>query len=258
MAPDSSQQQQHLNVSPNSRSARSPKQQTSNKRTFITAKNSDEIATFYTSIFSPDSMITRSKSKGGDIQAVQVSPLKSKGRNSNSASPIRNNHAYQILCGRLAPPNMSVDDDESPVAAKISSNLVVPTNDGLAPNTMNISVECRTRKSFSDLGLAGGDGCGLGLAHKGLERGEVLTSNNVVVDLSMKAGEHDGSEVFGTAPSKTVASLAYPHHKPRVDRVMSITIETTHSEDGRRLSEMDLGAGAINGGLVEDHTFGPS
>ena len=113
----------------------------------------------------------------------------------------------------------------------------------------------RTRKSFSDLGLVGGGGCGSDPAQKGLEKGEVLTSNNVVVALSIKAEEEECPEVFGPASLvKTVGgnALAYPQ-KPHTERVMSITIETAHAEEGRKLSELELGGGAVNGCSVESH-----
>ena len=129
-------------------------------RTLITAKNSDEITTFYTSVFSPDSMITRSKLKQPDsnIQAIQISPIKLKGRH-GSGSPLRNQNALQLLTRQR---NSGGVGGGGNLAHVVSSDLLSPN--GTTP--LDISVECKTRKSFSDLdipcyggvGGASGDG----------------------------------------------------------------------------------------------------
>jgi hypothetical protein len=102
-------------------------------------------------------------------------------------------------------------------------------------NVVDISVECRTRKSFSDLDISGSS---LGDTSTS-KQGEMLTSNNVMVALK---GEDDCNDVFDICPMKMEGvgdGLAY--NKLRLDRVMSITIETSHSEDGRRSGEMTNG-----------------
>ena len=156
-------------------------------RTFITAKNPEEIATFYTSVFSPDSMVTRSKLKNdSNIQAIQISPIKAKGRNN---SPLRHQHALQLLTRQA--------NNSGPHV--ISSDLLSPNG----TTTMDISVECKTRKSFSDLDIpcAGVKTDGEASTTK---RAEVLTSNNVVVALR---DHQEGGEVFGTCPVKMEGGL---------------------------------------------------
>ena len=64
---------QHTTASVRGISPKPQPRQTVKRSRLITAKDSEEVSTFY-SIFSPDSIIIRSKFKSGDIQAVQVSP----------------------------------------------------------------------------------------------------------------------------------------------------------------------------------------
>ena len=118
-------------------------------------------------------MITRSKFKSGDIQAVQVSPLKSKGR--HSSSPIKSHHhAYQVISARHA--------------SDWSSS--VPVNSSHPPNNKaaGTSIKCQTRKSFSDLDISGSGNSRSDLAGDSATEHtvEALTSNNVVVALGVK------------------------------------------------------------------------
>ena len=69
----------------------------------------------------------------------------------------------------------------------------MPINPSNPPNhraagTMDISIECRTRKSFSNLDISGGGNSRGDLSgDSGTEHtAEVLTSNNVVVALGVK------------------------------------------------------------------------
>lgn len=200
-------------------------QQTPPKSRLSAATNSDEIATFYTSLFSPDSVITRSKAKGSDVQVVHVSPAKLKAHYS-STSPIKSHHLIHRHALAL---------QRSPGGPGNSPELLSPTG------TVDISVECRTRKSFSYLDMSGG-GCGGGSCHdlsgdtSTSKQGEMLTSNNVMV--ALKGGEEDCNEVFGTCLVSMDDGGVYD--KSRMERVMSITIETCQSEDGRRASEIEL------------------
>ena len=80
----------------------------------------------------------------------------------------------------------------------------MPINSSDPPNhraagTMVISIECQTRKSFSDLDISGGRNSRGDLAgDSGTEHtAEVLTSNNVVVALGVK-GDGTCVDVFGT------------------------------------------------------------
>ena len=200
-------------------------------------RDSDEIATFYTSLFSPDSTITRSKSKSSDVQAVHISPGRSKGR--NSASPMKPRHLHELVQQQRA------NDGTAHYPGNIPELL--------SPNGMNvvdISIECRTRKSFSDLDISGGSGDHDSSRNSsGSKQGEMLTSNNVIVALK---GEDDGNDVFDTCPVKMEGEgEGLMYNKLRMDRVMSITIETCHSEEGRRVSE------ATNG-TVDDAAMGDS
>lgn len=198
-------------------------------------RDSDEVTTFYTSLFSPDSMITRSKSKSSDVQAVHISPGKSKSR--NSASPMKPRHLHELVQQQWA------NDKTAQYPGSIPELL--------SPNGMNvvdISIECRTRKSFSDLDISGGSGDhNSSKDASGSKQGEVLTSNNVIVALK---GEGDCNDVFDACPVKMEGGTeGLMYNKLRMDRVMSITIETCHSEDGRRASE-------VTNGTVDDSSVG--
>ena len=186
-----------------------PQRRTLKGRTLITAKDSSEISTYYTSLFSPDSMITRSKSKNPDVQAVHVSPIGSKNR--SSASPIK---AHQ------PPPPVPISKEGNYIC---SQSLLSPNG----TNMLDISVECRTRKSFSGLdseyAMNGSTTTGE----------EMLTSNNVVVALSMKEAL-DSNEVFeGSMKMENGDCLSY---ELGLERTASITIEAGLMEDNKRAS----------------------
>ena len=232
---------QHTTASVRGVSPKPQPRQTVKRSRLITAKDSEEVATFY-SIFSPDSMITRSKFKSGDIQAVQVSPLKSKGR--HSSSPIKSHHhAYQVISARHASDRSSS----------------VPVNPSDPPNhravgTMDISIECRTRKSFSDLDISGGGNSRGDLTgDSGTEHtAEVLTSNNVVVALGVK-GDGTCVDVFGTRGGhlEEGRGRGLVYDKTTADRVVSITIESCHCEETRG-STSEAEPSVPNGSIEED------
>ena len=178
----------------------------------LATKPSDEVTTFYTSMFSPDSMITRSKAKNSDVQVVQVSPVKSK---SHSNSSSMKNHLSLSLQGNNKKFNTSASSIE----------LLSPNG----TNIMNISVECRTRKSFSDIDISSEGSNRDGCVSINERSGEVLTSNNVMVALNTKE-DTDTNEIFGTRPMKLECIDCLGYNKSRLNRVTSITIDTVQTE----------------------------
>ena len=110
----------------------------------------------------------------------------------------------------------------------------------LGSSQLDISIECRTRKSFSE--SPKGFSLGPGGAEGGGVAEEVLTSNNVVVALTItedgeavRAGGGGGVKVEGLSPP-----MSAPF--PCCERVASITVETEHSQEQRETAvEISIG-----------------
>ena len=86
---------------------------------------------------------------------------------------------------------------------------------------MDISIECRTRKS------CGGNSRGDLAGDSGTEHtAEVLTSNNMIVALGVK-GDGTCVDMFGTRPGhlEEGRGRGLVYDKTTADRVVSITIE---------------------------------
>ena len=102
------------------------------------------------------------------------------------------------------------------------------THDLLSPTSaskLDISIECRTRKSMCDIGLADASIGSDGLPNMKCES-EVLTSNNVVVALTIT----EDQDHLRTGATKSEMFLP----TPRMDRVASITIETGQNEEQKK------------------------
>ena len=80
-------------------------------------------------------------------------------------------------------------------------------------------------------------------------RGEVLTSNNVIVAMSFK-GSHDSDEIFGACPCSRPVKERRLSRLP-LDRITSITIETAHMDDSKKLLDVSTfnGSPVVNSDL---------
>lgn len=200
----------------------------------VAAKCSDEPTTYFTSIFSPDSTITRSKSKSIDIQIVKVnSPV----RNKSGLAPIKHpTSGYQVhggLCTRSS---------NVPISSSYPT-LLSPNG----TNTMNISVEYKTRNSFSELDLSSENTGAGGTASARLQKGEdLLTSNNVIVALDMKADDEAGLSLCGGQSLVVQERGDTMEAGLRRHRVASITIETKDEEDRTSDGGLEVGC-SLNG-----------
>lgn len=166
----------------------------------------DNVTTFYTSIFSPDTMITRSKAKNSDVQAVHIntSPVKSQTPYHSTLSPLR-----------CKIPSRAQEVSQEGIL-NIPSALLSPNGTSM----VDISIECRTRKSFSDFS----DGTfrnGIRCDHHPKE--EVLTSNNVVV----KLGVNRDDKMFRGQRSKCVEDVMAYDGGGSSKNIVSVTIDSS-------------------------------
>ena len=181
------------------------------KQCSLVAPDLEEPPAYFTSIFSPNSTITRSKYKSGAIQLVKVNPI---GIRSKTG-------LMSIKCPTT---EEQVFDGPGARSTTISSNYPAL----LSPNgtsTLNISVECKTRKSYSELDLPYENGeSGEGSTSWLRRRRNLMTSNNVFVALDMKA-----SDETSLSPSTQTCDMHKVGHKMDMElsRVASITIESS-------------------------------
>ncbi len=174
--------------------------------------NPEENPSYFTSIFTPNATVTRSKSKNGAIQLVKVNPVGS--RNKTPVTPIECPVGGQQDVG-------GVLSTKTGRGTTISNNYPAL----LSPNgtsTINISVECKTRKSFSELDMLCGETeeseGGSSSSSRLRRRRNLLTSNNVFVALDVKPSEQ-------TSFSPDLQKIG-PKLDTDVPRVASITIES--------------------------------
>lgn len=179
------------------------------------AKPKEEPVTYFTTLFSPDSRVTRSRAKTMDVQTVKVSPEYVNPRNKLVGARARKPDYPK-------PVDLGVNHRQTLGSPSYSSDLLSPTNS----SKVDISIECRTRKSLGEFGLPGmesGNG----------KRDPVLTSNNVVVALTFTDDcESENMIKTGTSVKSDAQNLIL--HPPRMDRVASITIETGHHDDQKK------------------------
>ena len=206
-----------------------------------TAKYSEEPTTFFTSIFSPDSTVTRSKSKSNDIQVVKVmNPVGSRSKPvlSSVKSPLLGHQAHEGLftsCSNV------------PLTSTYPT-LLSPNG----TNTLNISVEYKTRKSFCELDASSGNAAAGGTASARLQKGEdLLTSNNVIVALDMKADDESALSLCGQSSVVQESGDTMHTGLPRF-RVASITIET--KDDEAKMSDgLEVDCSLNRDGFGEKH-----
>ena len=176
------------------------------------ALDAEEDVGYFTSIFSPNTTVTRSKSKSGAVQLVKVNPTGS--RSKAALVPVK--------CPSVAN-QPDLDDANEPRAGTMTTNYPAL----LSPNgtsIMNISVECKTRKSFSELELPCENGeLGDSSTMRLRQRRNLITSNNVFVALDVKAGDEASisQDAQNLDEQKVGQKLDMNLH-----RVASITIES--------------------------------
>ena len=205
------------------RLVRRPGKQAVKSHSVISTKSPDESVGYFTSIFSPDTTVTRSKAKSNDIQVVKVTPALSRNK-TGSAS---------LKCSTLG---CGVVDGLYKGCSDTPMTNSYPTL--LSPNgttTLNISVECKRRKSLSELDLSDVNGEAGGTASARLHKGEdLLTSNNVIVAMDMNADDETVLSLCGQSSVLQKGDDTMETCLPRHHHVASITIETNNSlsEDG--------------------------
>ena len=150
-----------------------------------------------------------------DVQTVKVSPQ-------------HMNPRSKLIGARARKPDypksvdLGVNHQQTLGSSSYTSELLSPTSS----SKVDISIECRTRKSLGEFGLPGMES-GTG------KRDPVLTSNNVVVALTF-TDDCDPENMIKTGTSVKSDAQNLILHPPRMDRVASITIETGHHDDQKK------------------------
>lgn len=131
-------------------------QEHSKKPTTFPVKSSEKPVIYFTTIFSANPIVTRSRAKGSDIQTVKVSPRIKK---------------------RKVPPN----------SVPLSPSGVPPSSDLFSPTSkVDISIECHTKKSMGEF-VTGGSSFltsnNVVVSLKFTEDGEVKTGSSEAHDL---------------------------------------------------------------------------
>ena len=181
----------------------------------------------YSPLFSINNgMVTRSRARSSDIQKICVSPIKSRPRSFTMDQTHGSSRTVQLR-----------KDSQIRISPMYSSDMLSPTN----PGKLDISIECRTRKSLHDLDLRGVSGDGL----QPKQEPEVITSNNVVVALTIT----EDDEQVSTMNGRTLRSELLHHPPPKVDHVACITIETgsVYEEQNRAAVEINIRPDLLNG-----------
>ena len=181
----------------------------------------------YSPLFSINNgMVTRSRAKSSDIQKICVSPIKSRPRSFTSDQTHGSSRTVHLR-----------KDGQIRISPMYTPDLLSPTNSG----KLDISIECRTRKSLRDLDLRSASIDGV----QPKQEPEVITSNNVVVALTIT----EDDEQINTMDRRTLPSELIQHSSPKVDRVACITIETgsVHEEQSRAAVEINIRPDLLNG-----------
>lgn len=182
------------------------------KQSKASPSKSKEPVTYFTTLFSPDSRVTRSRAKTMDVQTVNVMPEQTSPRKKHIRIESKNQD-----------PTVDQELNNQPSIGSPSNY-----NPGfLSPTSLSkvgISIECHTRKSLGDFSLPGTEN---GTSNSG----PVLTSNNVVVALTFSEDQCETESMLKTGTSSKSDAKNLILYPPKTDHVTSITIETGHHDD---------------------------
>lgn len=174
---------------------------------------------------SNNAIMTRSHTKSDDIQTMHISPIKAKPSLLTAECKCKTSRAVQLR-----------SDSQIYISPMYTPDLLSPTSSG----KLDISIECHSRKSLSDLEL-----CGV-IGSKSKQEPEVITSNNVVVALTVTEDEQIGG--------MSVQDGQIHHSTPKLDHVACITIETGSQSDEQSRAPVEI---SIRPDLFSNlHSFG--
>lgn len=168
-----------------------------------------------------DSIMTCSQAKSNDIQTIHISPMKARPSLLTTECKCKTSRTVQLR-----------SDSQIYISPMYTPDLLSPTSSG----KLDISIECHSRKSLSDFELCGS---------KSKQEPEVITSNNVVVALTVTEDEQVGG-MSGQIHRPT----------PKFDHVACITIETGSQSEEQSRAPVEI---SIRPDLFNNlHNFGPS
>ena len=171
-----------------------------------------------------DSIMTCSQAKSNDIQTIHISPMKARPSLLTAECKCKTSRTVQLR-----------SDSQIYISPMYTPDLLSPTSSG----KLDISIECHSRKSLSDLELCSTTGS------KSKQEPEVITSNNVVVALTVTEDEQVGG-MSGQIHRPT----------PKLDHVACITIETGSQSEEQSRAPVEI---SIRPDLFNNlHSFGPS